>query len=80
MTRDEADALAAYLERIGVRVEGIEPRRWHEGEWQVRAWCDDPPHWYAVTNAGRFREAVSNGLTPVLPRGALDCEKRAVEP
>jgi hypothetical protein len=72
VTADEADELAADLERIGVRVEGIVPRPHYEGEWQVRARCDDPPHWYTVINAGRFRQAVHNGLTPDLPRGALD--------
>jgi hypothetical protein len=72
MTREEADELAADLERAGGCVEGIEPRPWHEGEWQLYCWCPDPPPFYWVTNAERFRQAVHDGLSSVLPRGALD--------
>lgn len=72
MTADEADELVRDLERIGVQVEAVEPRPWHEGEWQMRCWCPDPAHFYLITNAARFRQAVRDGLTPVLPSGALD--------
>jgi hypothetical protein len=72
MTRDEADELAADLKRIGVRIEGIEPRPHYEGEWQLYCWCPDPPHFYFITNAQRFCQSVHDGLSGVLPRGALD--------
>ena len=74
MTREEADTLAADLERAGVYVHAVEPREppaLYPGDWQVRAWCPDPAHFYTVTNAKRFRDAVRDGLTE-LPRGALD--------
>jgi hypothetical protein len=72
MTREAADELAADLERAGVRVDGIEPRPHFEGEWQRYCWCQGPPPFYWATNADRFREAVHDGRSQVLPRGALD--------
>jgi hypothetical protein len=75
MTRDDADELARDLEGVGMLVEGVEPREpqtYHPGEWQVRAWCAEPAHYFTISNAARFRKAVHDGLSGVLPRGALD--------
>jgi hypothetical protein len=44
MTADERDELARDLERAGVQVEAIEPRPFHEGEWQLQCWCEDPTY------------------------------------
>jgi hypothetical protein len=72
MTAAERDALVRDLERIGVYVQEVQPRPWHEGEWQLYCWCPDPPHFYWITDAARFRQAVRAALSDVLPRGALD--------
>jgi hypothetical protein len=72
MTRDEADELVGDLLRIGVLVEKVEPRPHYSGEWQIIAWCPNPLHRYTITDAKRFRQAVRDGLSGVLPRGALD--------
>lgn len=74
MTRDELDALVADLQRAGVRVIRTEPRPYHAGEWQIVCWCENPAHFYTITGAKLFREAVHAGLDPMLPRGALDFE------
>ena len=72
MTADERDELIADLLRIGVLVEKAEPRPHYDGEWQIVAWCPNPLHRYTITNAKLFREAVRDGRSGVLPRGALD--------
>jgi hypothetical protein len=71
VTADEADTLAADLQRAGVRVEGIEPRPHYEGEWQVRYSQPDLACFLIVVDAARFRQSVRNGHTE-LPRNALD--------
>jgi hypothetical protein len=72
MTRDEADELLRDLLRICVLIEAVEPQRDKPDGWQIVAWCANPLHRYIIRDAARFREAVHNGLTPYLPRGALD--------
>ena len=72
MTPDQCDKLVRDLERIGVRVLGIELRPDYPGEWQIRAWCSNPPHEYVIANAVLFRQTVRDGFSSVLPRGALD--------
>jgi hypothetical protein len=72
-----ADELAADLERAGVYVHAVEPRiarGYYDGsdDWQLYCWCEDPPHFYVISDAARFRKAVHDGLSDVLPRGALD--------
>jgi hypothetical protein len=76
MTRDEAAELRRDLERAGVYVHAVEPRDprayyQDRGEWQIRAWCLEPSHWYTIIDAARFRQAVRDGRTE-LPPGALD--------
>lgn len=71
MTHDEAQALAADLERAGVRI--IETRqRASDGAWVIVAWCDMPAHEYTITNAAVFRKAVREGIIPQLAPHALD--------
>jgi hypothetical protein len=72
MTRDEADELLRDLLRIGVLVEAVEPQRDKPDGWQIVAWCANPLHRYIISDATRFRQAVHDGLSDVLPRGALD--------
>jgi hypothetical protein len=77
VTADEASALKADLERAGVYVHAAKPRiarGCYAGtdDWQLYCWCEDPPHFYTITDAARFRQAVHDGLSDVLPRGALD--------
>jgi hypothetical protein len=74
MTADKRDELRCDLERAGVYAQAIEPREptaFYPREWQVRAWNPDPAHFYTVTDAARFRQAVRDGRTE-LPPGALD--------
>jgi hypothetical protein len=72
MTREECDDLLADLQRICVLVEAVEPQRDEPERWQIVAWCPNPIMRYTIRNAKTFREAVHTGLTPVLPKGALD--------
>jgi hypothetical protein len=72
MTREEADALLADLLRICVLVEAVEPQRDAPERWQIVAWCPHPLHRYVISDAARFRQAVHDGLSGVLPKGALD--------
>jgi hypothetical protein len=78
MTREEMLELVRDLERLPaglVRIERTERQPYPcEGLWQIVCWCERTgnSHSYMITDARRFREAVHAGLTPVLPRGALD--------
>jgi hypothetical protein len=71
MTAQERDELVRDLEHAGCYVRKVEPRPWHDGEWQIVAWCPDPAHFYTITNARLFRQAVRGGLISDLPREAL---------
>jgi hypothetical protein len=77
VTADERDELVRDLERAGVQMEAVQPRELSgyyasQNEWQLRCRCPDPAHCYTITDAKCFRQAVRDGLTPVLPRGELD--------
>ena len=77
MTRKDADALAADLERAGMYVHAVEarePRAYFQDrdEWQVVCWRPNPALCHIIIDAARFRWAVRNGLVPELPPNALD--------
>jgi hypothetical protein len=55
-----------------VQVEAIEPRPFHEGEWQLQCWCEDPTYSNVIIHAQLFRQAVHDSRLPDLLHGALD--------
>ncbi|HEX6819544.1 MAG TPA: hypothetical protein VF120_14295 [Ktedonobacterales bacterium] len=75
MSHEEMLEMVRDLERLPaglVRIERTERQPYpFEDLWQIVCWCDNPRMHYTIKNAGRFREVVHAGLTPVLPRGAL---------
>jgi hypothetical protein len=72
MTREECDVLVSALLRIGVLVEAVESQRDAPDRWQIVAWCANPLRRYVISDAARFRQAVHDGLSGVVPKGALD--------
>ena len=71
MTKTEADELANDLKAIKVDVRAVKLNE-RTGSWEVYCWSPDPAEFYWVKDANLFRDAVHEGLTPLLPRGALD--------
>lgn len=71
MTKSEADELASDLKAIKVDVRAVKLNE-KTGGWEVYCWSPDPTEFYWVKDANLFRDAVHEGLTPLLPRGALD--------
>jgi len=73
MTRDEADELMRDLERVrGIQIIRTELRPHVPDEAQLYVWSEYTNACHSIVNSRLFRDAVAAGLTPVLPRGALD--------
>jgi hypothetical protein len=70
MTAEQRDELVRDLERAGECIVAIEPRPHYPGEWRIRCWRESSAGAHVITNATLVRQAVRDGLTPVLLRGA----------